>query len=122
MKGKRDSTGFLIKQRAFLKLYLLTSIEKEPWYGLQLLDELKASFKPYGFVPQHSEVYRALHDLTEDGILSRKKVKENGSKYKEVAVYSIADKEEAKAYKKLVKADLDRCEQLLRKALKDNFS
>ena len=119
---KRESTGFLIKQRAFLKLYLLTSIEKEKWYGMQLLDDLKAGFKPYGFEPQHSEVYRALHDLLEDGILSRKKVKEEGSKYKEVAAYTIANKEEAKAYKKRIKADLDRCEQLLRKALKDNYS
>lgn len=122
MGEKRESTGFLIKQRAFLKLYLLTSIEKERWYGMQLLDELRESFKPFGFEPQHSEVYRALHDLLEDGILSRRKIKEEGSKYKEVAVYSIANKEEAKAYKKLVKADLDRCEQLLRKALKDNYS
>ncbi len=119
---KRENSGFLIKQRAFLKLYLVTRIEKGPWYGLQLLDELKSAFKPYGFSPQHSEIYRALHDLTEAGILKRRKVTEEGSKYKEVAVYSIADKEGAKAYKKLVKADLDRCEQLLRKAIKDNYS
>ena len=119
---KRENSGFLIKQRAFLKLYLVTRIEKGPWYGLQLLDELKSAFKPYGFAPQHSEVYRALHDLTEAGILKRRKVTEEGSKYKEVAVYSIADEDGAKAYKKLVKADLDRCEQLLRKAIKDNYS
>ncbi|WP_404328196.1 helix-turn-helix transcriptional regulator [Mesobacillus maritimus] len=122
MVKKRESTGFLIKQRAFLKLYILSSIEKERWYGMQLLDELKSAFKPYGYEPQHSEIYRALHDLLEDGILTRKKVIEEGSKYKEVAVYSLKNKEEAKAYKKLVKADLDRCEQLLRKAIKDNFS
>ncbi|MBM4763497.1 helix-turn-helix transcriptional regulator [Bacillus sp. B15-48] len=122
MPNKRESTGFLIKQRAFLKLYLLTSIEKERWYGMQLLDELKKAFKPYGYIPQHSEIYRALHELMEDGILTRRKVKEDGAKYKEVAVYSIADKEQAKAYKKLVKADLDRGEQLIRKALTDNFS
>ncbi|MGM0901131.1 MAG: helix-turn-helix transcriptional regulator [Bacillota bacterium] len=122
MVKKRESTGFLIKQRAFLKLYILSSIEKERWYGMQLLDELKTAFKPYGYEPQHSEIYRALHDLLEDGILTRKKVIEEGSKYKEVAVYSLKNKEEAKAYKKLVKADLDRCEQLLRKAIKDNFS
>jgi DNA-binding PadR family transcriptional regulator len=122
MVRKRESTGFLIKQRAFLKLYILSSIEKERWYGMQLLEELKTAFKPYGYEPQHSEIYRALHDLLEDGILTRKKIVEEGSKYKEVAVYSLKNKEEAKAYKKLVKADLDRCEQLLRKAIKDNFS
>jgi DNA-binding PadR family transcriptional regulator len=122
MVKKRESTGFLIKQRAFLKLYILSSIEKERWYGMQLLDELKSAFKPYGYEPQHSEIYRALHDLLEDGILTRKKVIEEGSKYKEVAVYSVKNIDEAKAYKKLVKADLDRGEQLLRKAIKDNFS
>ncbi|SEM15402.1 Replication terminator protein [Mesobacillus persicus] len=122
MTKKRESTGFLIKQRAFLKLYILTSIEKERWYGMQILDELKAAFRPFGYEPQHSEIYRALHDLLEDGILTRKKIIEEGSRYKEVAVYSVKNKDEAKAYKKLVKADLDRGEQLLRKALKDNFS
>jgi len=122
MNRKRESTGFLIKQRAFLKLYILTSIEKERWYGMQLLEELKTAFKPFGYEPQHSEIYRALHDLLEDGILTRHKIVEEGAKYKEVVVYSIKDKETAKAYKKLVKADLDRGEQLLRKALQDNFS
>lgn len=119
---KRESTGFLIKQRAFLKLYIITNIENGRWYGLQLLDELRKEFKPYGFEPQHSEVYRALHDLLEDGILTRGKIKKEGSKYQEIAVYSIKDKEKAKAYKKLVKADLDRCSQILRKALEDNYS
>ncbi len=122
MGKKRESTGFLIKQRAFLKLYILSSIEKERWYGMQILDELKAAFKPYGYEPQHSEIYRALHELLEDGILSRKKIVEEGAKYKEVAVYSVKNPDELKAYKKLVKADLDRCEQLLRKAIQDNYS
>lgn len=119
---KRESTGFLIKQRAFLKLYIITNIENERWYGLQLLDEMKREFKPYGFEPQHSEIYRALHDLLEDGILTRGKIKKDGSKYQEVAVYSIKDKEKAKTYKKMVKSDLDRCSHLLRKALEDNYA
>lgn len=119
---KRESTGFLIKQRAFLKLYIITNIENGRWYGLQLLDEMKKEFRPYGFEPQHSEIYRALHDLLEDGILTRGKIKKNGSKYQEVAVYAIKDKEKAKTYKKMVKADLDRCSHLLRKALEDNYA
>nr|WP_295970727.1 helix-turn-helix transcriptional regulator [uncultured Bacillus sp.] len=118
---KRESTGFLIKQRAFLKLYIITNIENGRWYGLQLLDEMKKEFKPYGFEPQHSEIYRALHDLLEEGILTRGKIKKDGSKYQEVAIYSIKDKEKAKTYKKMVKADLDRCSHLLRKALEDNY-
>lgn len=119
---KRESTGFLLKQRAFLKLYLITNIENGKWYGLQLLDEIKKEFQPLGFEPQHSEIYRALHDLMEDGVLTRGKIKKDGSKYQEVAIYSICDKEKAKTYKKMVKADLDRSSQLLRKALEDNYS
>jgi len=121
-KRSRESTGFLIKQRAFLKLYMITNIENGRWYGLQLLDELRKEFKPYGFEPQHSEVYRALHELEDDeGILTKVKVKVPGSKRKEIVVYKIKDSEKAKAYKKTVKADLDRCEKLLQKALKDNY-
>ena len=121
-KRKRESTGFLIKQRAFLKLYIITNIENGRWYGLQLLDEIRKEFKPYGFEPQHSEIYRALHDLLEDGVLTRGKIKKDGSKYQEVAVYSIKDKEKAKTYKKMFKVDLDRSSHLLRKALEDNYS
>jgi DNA-binding PadR family transcriptional regulator len=119
---KRESTGFLIKQRAFIKMYLITNIENGKWYGMQLLDEMRKEFKPFGFEPQHSEVYRALHDLLEDGVLTRGKIVKEGSKYQEVAVYSIKDKEKAKTYKKMVKVDMDRSEQILRKAIEDNFS
>lgn len=119
---KRESTGFLIKQRAFIKMYLITNIENGKWYGMQLLDEMKKEFKPFGFEPQHSEIYRALHDLLEDGILTRGKIIKEGSKYQEVAVYSIKDKEKAKTYKKMVKVDMDRSAQLLRKAIEDNYS
>lgn len=121
-KKSRESTGFLIKQRAFLKLHIITNIENGRWYGLQLLDELRKEFKPFGFEPQHSEVYRALHELEdEEEILSKVKIKVEGAKRKEVVVYKIKDIEKAKAYKKTVKADLDRSEQLLRKALEDNY-
>ena len=119
---KRESTGFLIKQRAFIKMYLITNIENGKWYGMQLLDEMKKEFKPFGFEPQHSEIYRALHDLLEEGVLTRGKIVKEGSKYQEVAVYSIKDKEKAKTYKKMVKVDMDRSAQLLRKAIEDNYS
>src|SRR4051794_898435 len=120
-KRKLESTGFVIKQRAFLKLYIITNIENGRWYGLQLLDEMKKEFKPFGFEPQHSEIYRALHDLLEDGVLTRGKIKKDGSKYQEVAVYSIKDKEKAKTYKKMVKVDIERSSHLLRKAIEDNY-
>lgn len=123
-KKSRNSTGFLIKQRAFLKLYIITSIEKKgKWYGLQLHQDLRDEFEPHGFRPEHSEVYRALHELEdEEQIIKKSKEKVEGAKRKEVVVYTIVDHEAAKAYKKLVKADLDRCQDLIRKALKDNYA
>src|SRR3954454_21686669 len=100
-------------------MYLITNIENGKWYGMQLLDEMRKEFKPYGFEPQHSEIYRALHDLLENGVLTRGKIKKDGSKYQEVAVYSIKDKEKAKTYKKMFKVDLDHSYHLLRKAIED---
>lgn len=121
MNKQRESTGFLIKQRAFLKVFLITNISNGRWYGKALLDELRKEFAPYGYEPQHSEVYRALHELMEAGILKRGKVVKDGAKYQEIAVYYIQDKDKANAYKKLAKADLDRCQGLLKKALQDNY-
>ena len=118
---KRESTGFLIKQRAFLKLYLITNIEADRAYGKQMLEELQAAFKPFGYEPQHSEIYRALHELLEEGVFARTFIPKDGATYQQVAIYKIADQDKANAYKKLVKADLDRCVGILRKALEDNF-
>ena len=120
---KRTPSGFLLKQRAFLKLYLITLTEQERLYGLKLLDFLRQEFRPFGYKPNHSEIYKALHDLIEDGILKQVKMKKEGMKYQEVVYYRFADGgyEKAKLYKKQLKAELDRCEALLRKAIKDNF-
>ncbi|MCJ7842880.1 hypothetical protein MUB24_18750 [Lederbergia sp. NSJ-179] len=67
-------------------------------------------------------MYRALHELLEAGIVKRDKIKKEGSKYQEIAVYYLRDKDKANAYLKLVKADLDRYQGLLNFALKENFS
>ncbi len=119
---KRENTGFLLKQRAFLKLYIITNIENGRWYGMSLRDELRKEFDHLGYRPQHSEVYRALHELLEDGLLKRGEVLMEGSKYQKVALYYIRDTEKVKAYKKLIKVELDRCKGLIEKALADNYS
>lgn len=75
---KRSSTGFLVKQRAFLKLYMITMTEQERLYGLKLLEVLRSEFKEIGFKPNHTEVYRSLHELLDDGILKQIKVKKKG--------------------------------------------
>ncbi|GMB09494.1 replication termination protein [Thermolongibacillus altinsuensis] len=124
MGEKRKSSGFLLKQRAFLKLYLITLTEQERLYGLKLLDVLREEFKPFGYRPNHSEVYKALHDLIEDGILTQVKKKKEGMKYQEVVYYRFTEEgyKKAQLYKRQLKAELDRCAALIRKAIEDNFS
>ncbi|MCD7033543.1 helix-turn-helix transcriptional regulator [Metabacillus sp. GX 13764] len=121
MGETRTASGFLLKQRAFLKLYMITMTENERLYGLRLLDTLRDEFAHIGFKPNHSEVYKALHDLIDDGILKQVKQKKEGMKLQEVVFYRFADYEAAKLYKKQLKLELDRCLALIQKALKDNY-
>ncbi len=123
-REKRTSSGFLLTQRAFLKLYLITLTEQERLYGLKILDLIRHEFSEFGYRPNHSEVYKALHDLIEDGVLLQIKRKKEGMKYQEVVYYTFPSGgyEKAQLYKRQLKTELDRCEGLLKKAIKDNFS
>ncbi|MFY4776916.1 Replication termination protein [Metabacillus sp. RGM 3146] len=121
MTDTRNASGFLLKQRAFLKLYMITMTENERLYGLKLLDTLREEFAPIGFKPNHSEVYKALHDLIDDGILKQIRQKKEGMKLQEVVFYRFEDYEAAKRYKKQLKQELDRCQALIQKAIKDNY-
>ncbi|MGG1669958.1 helix-turn-helix transcriptional regulator [Paenibacillus sp. NRS-1783] len=118
--------AFMIAQRAFIKLYLLTLVEKHHGYGYEMLETMKTSFKEFGYTPPQSEIYRALHELDSEGILYReKRLKGNDPKvdFQEIVIYRFTDqgKEKAALYKKQVKADLDRCLGILHKAEKDNY-
>ncbi|KEZ50254.1 MULTISPECIES: helix-turn-helix transcriptional regulator [Metabacillus] len=122
MGEKRSASGFLLKQRAFLKLYMIRMTEQDRLYGLKLLDVLRDEFRIYGYRPNHSEVYKSLHELIEDGILKQVKRKKEGMKLQEVVYYQFEDYEKAKLYKKQLKTELDRCQKLLGKALQDNYT
>ena len=117
--------GYLVKQRAFVKLYLLTMIEQKRDYAFQYLDEMRAAFQMFGYQPTHSEVYKALHELTLDGVLYRtKQIKGDPRKdFQEIVLYRYTEEgyEKAKLYKKQMKVELDRCVGLLQKALRDNY-
>jgi DNA-binding PadR family transcriptional regulator len=118
--------AFMIAQRAFLKLYLLNLVEKHRGYGYQMLEELKTEFKPHGYVPPLSEIYRALHELVQEGILYRTKKLKGGDPsvdFQEIVLYHFTDDGMSKAelYRKQVKADLDRCLGMLNKAVADNY-
>lgn len=122
-RKERSPSGFLLKQRAFLKLYMITLTEQKRLYGLNLVNLLRDEFKTLGYKPNHPEVYKALHDLIDDGILEQVKRKKEGMKHQEVVYYTFTlnGKKKADLYKKQLKAELDRCSQLLQKSLRDNY-
>ncbi len=118
-------SAYLTKQRSVLKVYLLNMIEKKKLHGWQYLQELKEELKPFGYQPSHSEIYKSLHELTEEGILQRSKQlrnKEEGG-FQEIVLYHLLEsgRGKADAYKRLVKQDLDRSQQLLKKIINDNY-
>ncbi|WP_025731399.1 helix-turn-helix transcriptional regulator [Heyndrickxia ginsengihumi] len=114
---------FLIKQRAVIKLYLITFIEKKKMYGTQFLEEIQSQCNQYGFSPSQPEIYKALHDLYKDGIVTRKNQLKGDEGFQEVVIYQFTNDgyEKAKLYKQQIKADLDRSQDLLRKIIKDNY-
>ncbi|WP_342469450.1 Replication termination protein [Ureibacillus sp. FSL K6-3587] len=113
---------FIIKQRAFLKLYMLHEAEKGRLYGLQILENLQNYFKDLGYKPTKSEVYKSLHELLKDGYVTREPIIKEGAEMQTLYIYRIGDREKVKAYKDTLKADLDRSIALLQRALKDNYS
>ncbi|MTH51966.1 Replication termination protein [Bacillus mangrovi] len=121
MRETRSSSGFLLKQRAFLKLYMITLTDQKRLYGLKLLDTMRDEFRQYGYKPNHSEIYKALHELIDDGVLRQVKRKKEGMKLQEVVFYEFKDFDAAMLYKKQLKTELDRCQGLLDKAIRDNF-
>lgn len=118
----KNVSTFMLRQRAFLKLYLIKLVEEEKLYGLEILDTLRNEFKSLGYKPTHSEIYKSLHELMDDGVLNRYRQTKEGTKLQEVVYYRFSNYEEAKRYKKQLKVELDRCVGLLQKALKDNYS
>lgn len=118
--------AFMIAQRAYLKLFLIGMVEKRRGYGYQMLEELKVAFRPFGYVPPQSEIYRALHELVQEGILyrtKRLKGEDPSVDFQEIVLYHFTEDghEKAELYKKQVKLDLDRCIGMLNKAVSDHF-
>jgi DNA-binding PadR family transcriptional regulator len=118
--------AFMISQRAYLKLFLIGMVEKKRGYGYEMLEELKGVFMPFGYVPPQSEIYRALHELVQEGVLYRtKKLKglDPSVDFQEIVLYHFTDDghDKAELYKKQVKADLDRCLGMLNKAVNEHF-
>jgi len=118
---ERNPSGFMLKQRAFLKLYMITMTEQKRLYGFRLLEELRKEFKEHGYKPNSSEIYKSLHDLLDDGILEQVEKKKEGTDRQKVVYYRFKDRQKAERYKTLLKEELNRCSRLLDKAIEDNF-
>lgn len=120
-----ESRGFLMKQKAFLKLYLYRCIDQNKDYGLHYLKELETEFQMLGYRPTHSQMYKALHEMTLEGHVNReKKIKgEKGVDFQEIILYTLtaSGKKEYELYKKQMKVELERNRDLLNKALRDNY-
>ncbi|WP_232697391.1 helix-turn-helix transcriptional regulator [Brevibacillus daliensis] len=121
MNAEIRGRGFLLKQRSFLKFYLITKIEQQKGYGLQMLDDLENEFKPFAYSPTHTELYKSLHELKDEGIIDWHRQLKPETDLQEIKIYRIVDQEKANLYKKQMKVELDRCYGLLRKALQDNY-
>lgn len=120
-----QNRGFLLKQRAFLKLYVYRIIDQNKGYGSQYLHDLQAEFQMLGYRPTHTELYKCLHEMTRDGYVKReKRIKgEKGVDFQEIILYTLTEtgKKEYELYKKQMKVELERCRNLLDKALRDNY-
>lgn len=125
MATKRKDHGFMLKQRAFLKLYLYRTITQHKSYGRDYLKQMQEEFKEYGFHPSHVEIYKTLHEMTLDGYVKReKRIKgDPATDFQEIILYTITDagKENYEAYSKSMKVELERCRSILDKAIRDNY-
>ena len=75
----RNRDNVLNKQRAFVKLYLLSWIEQGRLYGQGMLNDFYKQFQHLNYKPNHSEVYKGLHKLLENGIIIRSRIIEEST-------------------------------------------
>lgn len=113
---------FVLRQRAYLKLYMLHKAEKGRLYGHKIMEDLQDYFKDLGYKPTKSEVYKSLHELLKEGYVTREPTTKEGTEMQKLYLYKLGDKEKIKAYKDTIKADLERSIALFNRAIKDNYS
>lgn len=118
---ERKPSGYVLKQRAFLKCYMITLTEQERMYGNTIVGLLREEFSVLGYKPTPSEIYKSLHELIKQEILEpMEKIREDSERRK-VIYYRIKDQERAESYKKRVYEDMVRSYRILKKGLEDNF-
>lgn len=119
--------AFLMGQRAFIKLYILTIISTRQSYGLEMMEQLKQKLKLEGYTPPSSELYRGLDELVKEGIIYGVRRTKGGpdskTDFQEIVLYRFTEdgEEKAEAYKMKLKSDLSRSLGILQLAIKDNY-
>lgn len=117
--------GFLLKQKAFLKLYLLEAAAHPRDYGSVILDDLRRKFKPFGYNPSHTELYKTYKELYKEGLVGKRKeiLGDPVENVQEVFIYYLTDegKKELEIYRKLMKTELERSVAILQVALEDHY-
>ncbi|TSB47050.1 helix-turn-helix transcriptional regulator [Alkalicoccobacillus porphyridii] len=116
---QRATSRFLIKQRLFIKLYLLKYIEDGRLYGIQMLEQIRDRFQSEGYKPNHADIYRALHELVDSGVIKASKRKLTEDSYQEILIYYIRDTQKAAIIKEQGIKELKDSAALLKKALDD---
>lgn len=118
-KKKRESRGFLIKQKAFIKYSILRMLEENEAYGLRIQEQIIKLYEDLGFSPTHSVIYECLFELTNENILIRTNITPPENTFKEYVFYSITSKgkEKAARYKALVEYDLNRSLKIIQRGL-----
>ena len=117
--SKEFKSTFLIKQRAFLKMYLIHMAENNLLYGLEFKKKIESEFESFGYKPTHSEIYKSLHELLEAEVVTRRSRILQGKRYQEVVYYEIKNPYKAYEYKKMIREELNRCKGLIEKAILD---
>jgi DNA-binding PadR family transcriptional regulator len=118
-KSEYQKSGYVTKQAAFLKAYLIGLINKQPLHGYNYYEEIVKAFRADGYEPTKTEVYRALHDMIREEMIYQVRRKVPEAEFKEVKIYHFAEPngyDKAVKYVEEVKADLERSVQLLEKA------
>ena len=100
--------AFMIAQRAFIKVYLITMVEQQPRIWISDAGRTAARIQEPWVLTAAKRNLRALHELVQEGVLYRtKQLKGNDPRvdFQEIVLYHFTDDgaEKAKLYKNRLK-------------------
>lgn len=113
----KSKSGYLIKQRFFLKYVILRKLqEKGPMHAYDLMNLIIEEYEEEVYRPLESEIYKCLYDLSLNKEIATREVKRTGAIQK-VILYSLNGKMH-QAYMKTAEEELERSRRMIDRALK----